>query len=441
MVVNGLITFVFEQINMSLMTGITVGILLLCYPLLKRVFTAQQRAALWILGCLGTRFVNLIETRATPFKVSLQDLIAPRTGRLLNRTPAFLPGEYNGPGDYNLALPGGALIRVELQDWLMILLVVAWFAGAVALIVHFWRSSHRLLVLGRGGQLLAEDDSVLAGTNLNDFIERDVKVYVAEGMPTSFVYMPPFGRDYEIFLQKELPAEQMELVLLHEARHIRLWHPWWKVLATFTLILNWWNPLVWLGFQCLCRDLEQACDDSVMKRLPTKRRKDYAKTLVELGTGRQLWEAPLTFGECDAALRVKRLVKWKKRHWLVSLPLWVVVFALALFLDGGHMKLQPAEDMLLAWEREKGGVEAFVQDLTDEMMESMSWDHEQGGLQIAEIWEAPECNSRSVLWVRDAMDCWYRVAYVWWAMDSDWIGVMRVYEYEAPDLSLCHQLI
>ena len=162
---NGLITFVLGQINMSLMTGIAVGVLLLCYPLLKRVFTAQQRAVLWVLSCMGTRVGHLLETGATLYEVSFQDLVVPRTGRLLNRTPAFLPGEYNGPGDYNLALPGGALIRVELQDWLMILLVVAWFAGAVALIVHFWRSTHDLLVLGRSGQLLAEDDPLLAGKN------------------------------------------------------------------------------------------------------------------------------------------------------------------------------------------------------------------------------------------------------------------------------------
>lgn len=453
---NGLITFVLEQINMSLMTGIVVGVLLLSYPLLKRVFTAQQRAVLWIMGCLGIRFTNLLGTRGTVFRVSLQDLIVPRTGRLLNRTPAFLPGEYNGPGDYNLALPGGALIRVELQDWLMILLVVAWFAGAVALIVHFWRSTHDLLVLGRGGQLLAEDDPMLTGTNLNDFIERDVKVYVAEGMPTSFVYMPPFGCDYEIFLQKELPSEQMELVLLHEARHIRLWHPWWKVLATFTLVLNWWNPLVWLGFKYFCRDLEQACDDSVMKKLSPERRKNYAKTLVELGTGRQLWEAPLTFGECDAALRVKRLVKWKKRHWLVSIPLWFAVVALALFLDGGHMKLQPAEDMLLAWERDKGSVEAFVRDLEGEIAEEFakvsfvdgngqSWEAycEELAQQVhlEEIWEAPEYDRRSILLVKDTAGQWYRVRYVWWAMDSDWIGVMGVKEIETPDFKDCQQLV
>lgn len=453
---NGLITFVLGQINMSLMTGIAVGVLLLCYPLLKRVFTAQQRAVLWILGFLGTRLVNLIETRVALLDVTLQDLLVPRTGRLRNRTPAFLPGEYNGPGDYNLALPGGALIRVDLQDWLMILLVVAWFAGAVALIVHFWRSSHDLLVLGRSGQLLAEDDPLIAGLRLNDFVARERKVYLTSELPTSFVYMPPFGGDYEIFLQKELPPEQMELVLLHELRHIRLFHPWWKLLATFALILNWWNPLVWLGFKYFCRDLEQACDDSVMKKLPAQRRKDYAKTLVELGTGRQLWEAPLTFGECDAALRVKRLVKWKKRHWLVSIPLWFAVVALALFLDGGHMKLQPAEDMLLAWEREKGSVEAFVRDLEGEIakefakvsfVDGTGADFEDYCAQLAqqvhleEIWEAPEYDRRSILLVKDTAGQWYRVRYVWWAMDSDWIGVMGVKEIETPDFKDCRQLV
>lgn len=53
------------------------------------------------------------------------------------------------------------------------------------------------------------------------------------------------------------------------------------------------------------RDMELACDQRTLDQLEPEQRKEYAKTLVELGAGRRLWEAPLCFGECDGALRVR----------------------------------------------------------------------------------------------------------------------------------------
>ncbi len=455
---NAVITFVLEQFNMGLMTGIAIGVLLLCYPLLKRIFTAQQRVWLWLIACLGNKLWNIGESKMTLCDVSFQDLIVPRTGRLRMPSPAFLPGEYAGPGDYHIALPGGELLRVGIHDWMMLLLCAAWIGGMVALTIYFWNSSKRLLKVGRQGELLQKEDLRLAGLELHTLFSENTKVYLASGLRTSFVHCTAplaFG-EYEIFLQKELAPEQLELVLLHEGRHIGLLHSYWKVWATFTLVWYWWNPLVWLGFRCFCRDMELACDDSVMKKLPRQRRKDYAKALVELGSGRQLWEAPLAFGESDSVVRVKRLTRWKKRPRLVGIPLWCVVFALALFMRGGQAKLQPTEDMLLAWEREKGSVEAFVRDLESEMAVEFAKDSFVDGngrtweeyceelarqIHIEEIWEAPEYDQRATLLVKDGEGQWYHVRYVWWGMDSDWIGVLGVNEVEIPDFGDCRRLI
>ena len=120
------------------------------------------------------------------------------------------------------------------------------------------------------------------------------------------------------------------------------------------------------------------------------------------------------------------------------------------------MKLQPAEDMILAWEREKGSVEAFVRDLEGEIAEEFarisfvdgkgqSWEAycEELAQQVhlEEIWEAPEYDRRSILLVKDTSGQWYRVRYAWWAMDSDRIGVMGVKEIETPDFEDCRQLV
>ena len=77
------------------------------------------------------------------------------------------------------------------------------------------------------------------------------------------------------------------------------------------LLLHWWNPILWLAFRYMGRDMELACDQRTLDQLEPEQRKEYAKTLVELGAGRRLWEAPLCFGECDGALRVRAAVAWR----------------------------------------------------------------------------------------------------------------------------------
>lgn len=114
-----------------------------------------------------------------------------------------------------------------------------------------------------------------------------------------------------MYLQAELPKEQLSLVLRHELNHIYLRHGYFSGLRGACLLLHWWNPILWLAFRYMGRDMELACDQRTLDQLEPEERKEYAKTLVELGAGRRLWEAPLCFGECDGALRVRAAVAWR----------------------------------------------------------------------------------------------------------------------------------
>ncbi len=80
---------------------------------------------------------------------------------------------------------------------------------------------------------------------------------------------------------------------------------------SFALIAGWWNPLIWLGYRYTCLDMELSCDARTMERLSPQERREYAQTLVELGSGQRLWDVPLAFGESDGERRVKALLVWK----------------------------------------------------------------------------------------------------------------------------------
>lgn len=325
------------------------------------------------------------------------------------------------------------------------LLFVLWLAGIALFVMLFLRKRREILTLMDRSRCLERSDPLLRSA-----WEIDANVWLCSGLPTSFVYRTPmtWGKvgtartTYQIFLQEELSPQRQKLVLLHELRHIKLVHCWWKGLAAFTLVLNWWNPVAWPLYFLLCRDLELACDRSVMKRLDRDEQREYARTLVELGAGKQIWDAPLAFGECDGALRVKAIANWTPKRWWVYIPATLLALVLAQFLwMGGHYKLPPPQDMPLAWERETGSADNFALDLGREMGQKIHHARDELApgdprvLDVREVWEGPEESPWQILWVLDGEGNWYRTESAWWGMSSGWAGVRSAEPMDAPDLS------
>ena len=70
-----------------------------------------------------------------------------------------------------------------------------------------------------------------------------------------------------IYLPFRIRQEDLEHVIAHEQAHIRRKDHWWKPLGFLLLTIHWFNPLVWLAYALLCRDIELACDEKVIETL------------------------------------------------------------------------------------------------------------------------------------------------------------------------------
>ena len=141
-------------------------------------------------------------------------------------------------------------------------------------------------------------------------------VYLADHIETPFVlglFRP------KIYLPSALPEGERGYILLHERHHIRRLDHVVKLLAFLSLCIHWFNPLVWIMFVLLGRDMEMSCDEAVMKKLGEAVRTDYSASLLRLATGRRFSAgAPLAFGEGDTRDRVVNVLKWKRpRLWAV----------------------------------------------------------------------------------------------------------------------------
>lgn len=129
----------------------------------------------------------------------------------------------------------------------------------------------------------------------------------------------------KIYLPFSLKNEELSHVIAHEEAHLHRKDHWWKPLGFAILTLHWFNPLVWLAYVLLCRDIELACDEKVVKDLSLEERADYSQALLHCSVGRKMIAfCPLAFGEVGVKDRIKSVLSYKKPAF------WIILVALIL---------------------------------------------------------------------------------------------------------------
>ena len=137
-----------------------------------------------------------------------------------------------------------------------------------------------------------------------------------------------------IYLPFNMNGQDLEHVVAHEQAHIRRKDHWWKPLGFLLLTIHWFNPFMWLSYVLLCRDIELACDEKVIRELGNEQRADYTQALVACSVNRRTIAAcPLAFGEVGVKERVKSVMNYKKpAFWIVILAAIACVGVAVCFL-------------------------------------------------------------------------------------------------------------
>ncbi|MBP3622656.1 MAG: hypothetical protein J6J19_01160 [Oscillospiraceae bacterium] len=134
-----------------------------------------------------------------------------------------------------------------------------------------------------------------------------------------------------IYLPGSLAAEDRPMVLAHERAHIRRGDHWAKALGFLLLAVYWFNPLVWLSYVLLCRDIELACDEKVLKELGQGAKKRYSMALLNCSySHRAVAACPLAFGEVGVKTRIQSVLNYKKPAFWVTATALVICLVVAL---------------------------------------------------------------------------------------------------------------
>ena len=165
-----------------------------------------------------------------------------------------------------------------------------------------------------------------------------------------------------IYLPSGLDEVQRQNVLSHEQAHLARRDHWWKPLGFALLAVYWFNPVLWLAYTLLCRDIELACDERVIRTMDESAVKTYSTVLLACSMPHKAAiTCPLAFGEIGVKERVRNALRYKKpAFWVVAASVAVCVVVAVCFLTNPPTDTDAAG--LIGFHRER----VTYADVTDE---------------------------------------------------------------------------
>lgn len=255
--------------------------------LLRRVHT-PSRMLCWLWLAVGLRF-------ALPWGIPLT-LPRPRNEQLAqaaDTVQALAEGPAPTPAPV-IQVPAAAAASAapwytQLTVWH--LLAAVWAVGVLVLAVRavagYIRLRHAVALACKTGDGCYSGDCVPAPFTLGIFRPR-------------------------IYLPAALTGAARQAVVLHERTHLRRHDPQIKPLFYAVVCLHWFNPLAWLAFRQLEREMESACDEAAVRDCDAAARNAYCESILQYALQGRMAPGSLAFGQGSVKTRIVHLLHYRK---------------------------------------------------------------------------------------------------------------------------------
>lgn len=187
---------------------------------------------------------------------------------------------------------------------------------------------------------------------VRDAVKKDDGIMESNRIAGGFLlgYFKP-----KIYVPADLPEQDRAFIIAHERVHKTRGDHWWKLAGFLCCCVHWYNPLVWLGYWLLCRDIEIACDERVVQDMDLDKRKAYSYALLNCGKRLSgFLVCPVAFGEVSLKQRIKNVLSYHHSGTLITaVTIVLVIFVAVCFLTtpGSDAEKQPPESNLSTVEK------------------------------------------------------------------------------------------
>ena len=314
-----------KLLNMSITAGWLI-LAVLCIRLLFRKIPKWVNCLLW--GVVAIRLI-------CPFSIESQFSILPSTEPIKSST--VVEGEvqnYIPSIDSRLTIVENTINPMLTETFvynesdsaapLQIVTYAAglvWCCGMVLLIIFAMSSAVKLHKLVKEAVCIRDN------------------IYICDAVKSPFIlgiFRP------RVYLSSALREREMDYILAHESAHLKRKDHWWKALGYLLLCIHWFNPLCWMAYSLLCKDIELVCDEKAAKDMTFHEKKEYSKVLLSCARQRSLiMVCPLAFGEVGVKERVKSVLNYKKPTlWIMIATVAVLVILAVCFLTNPTREYQ-----------------------------------------------------------------------------------------------------
>lgn len=316
-------------VNMGIAAGWLILVVLALRPVLRKA-PRWIHVLLW--GLVGIRLICPFSIESALSLIPSAETIRPEI--MTAAKPAIESGipavnHVLNPVIAHTFTPQPGASANPLQIWLPIL-AAFWCAGVILLLLYAAVSYLRLLRTIRTAVLLRDN------------------IYQSEHIASPFILgiIRP-----KIYIPFSLTEETLQPVLLHERAHLQRRDHWWKPLGFLLLTVYWFHPLIWLSYILLCRDIELACDEKVIRDFSREERADYSQALLTCSAHRKIAVCPLAFGETGVKKRVKSVLSYKRpAFFIVAAAITACIVLVVCFLTSPHSdKVFHLEDAAVAF--------------------------------------------------------------------------------------------
>lgn len=316
-------------LNMSISASVLVLVVLLLRLLFRK---APKWVAVLLWGLVAIRLL-------CPFALETPFSLMPKTEWITEGTsysdentyfdsvaPEHITPDPNFADNVNVHYyPLEPHIEIHRGVNLVFVLNCVWLAGIAVMLVYMFVSYICVYRRIRGAKQFKDN------------------IYTSEAVSSPFVLGLIRPR---IYLPENMDAISMSYVIAHEEAHLRRLDHLWKPIGFLLLAVHWFNPLIWIGYILLCRDIEMACDERVVRTMNDEERFDYSEALLACSVSRKMITAcPLAFGEVGAKERIMSVLNYKKpAFWIIVTALIACVAAAVFFLTNPIDKGDPIDE-------------------------------------------------------------------------------------------------
>lgn len=213
--------------------------------------------------------------------------------------------------------------EMNLKEWFLNVIPIIWLFGVICLLLYLMISYIRLR------------KKISIATIVKD------NIFQTDRIQTPFVFglMKP-----RIYIPINFSQQEADYVIEHEKVHIRRKDHLVKLIGFLALTLHWFNPLIWLSYMLMVKDMEMSCDESVIKKYNRAICVNYSKSLLSLSERQSGLFTSIPFKRNNVKSRVKNILHYKRPASWVVIIICMVLLLLSINLltnpRGTNMSLQ-----------------------------------------------------------------------------------------------------